>query len=89
MLFVTCLKFSFMFQLEIIDACVSYIEKLQSQLLVKPTYNDDEDVVDEDEDEDVVDDDEGIDEGDVEHQQTSSKRLTSSELEDCNGNLEK
>jgi len=84
--FVTFLNFYcyFVFQLEIIDACVNYIEKLQSQLLVKPTF--------EAEDEDDVDDDEGIDEGDLEHQQqqqTSSTRLTCSEQEDCNGNLEK
>ena len=70
------------FQLEIIDACVNYIEKLQSQLLVKPNFELDE----------------GIEEGYPDHQhqqqqqqqQQTLKRLTScNEFEDCNGNLEK
>jgi hypothetical protein len=41
------------FQLEIIDACVTYIEKLQSQLLVKPNFEEE---------------DEGIEEGDLDQQ---------------------
>ena len=82
--------FFFIFQLEIIDACVNYIEKLQSQLLVKPNFELDE----------------GIEEGYPDHQQQQQqqqqqqhqqqqqqqtlKRLTScNQFEDCNGNLEK
>ena len=41
------------FQLEIIDACVTYIEKLQSQLLVKPNFEEE---------------DEGIEDGDLDQQ---------------------
>ena len=74
--------FFFAFQLEIIDACVSYIEKLQSQLQVKPNF-------------DFEGDDEGIEEGYLDqhqqqqHQQTLRRLTSCNEFEDCNGNLEK
>ena len=50
--------FCFVLQLEIIDACVNYIEALQSQLdIVKPTKNlrDDNDVSDDDDDDEEND----------------------------------
>ena len=72
-LFVACL------QLEIIDECVSYIEKLQSQLLVTRQYDGQSDAEDEEQQQQQ------------QHgqQQQQLRRLSSYELEDCNGNVEK
>ena len=77
-LFVACL------QLEIIDECVSYIEKLQSQLLVTRQYDGQSDAEDEEQQQQQQ-------QQQQQHgqQQQQLRRLSSYELEDCNGNVEK
>ena len=75
-----------MFQLEIIDACVSYIEKLQSQLIVTRQF---EDPSDDDDDDDEEDGEDVEQPQQQEQRQQQLRRLSSYELEDCNGNVEK
>ena len=77
----------FHFQLEIIDACVSYIEKLQSQLLVTDHFQDQSE---EEEESDVEDEQQQQQQQQQQHHhQQQLRRLSSYELEDCNGNVEK